>query len=140
MKLITRHTAYAVGAILFAAKSKEDIISVEKFFKGTNIPRAFLRKILQILSKKKIFKSFKGKEGGFCLEVDPKKILLIDIANIFQGRLKISECFFRKKLCSNQSTCALKMKIDHIEKIVIRELETVTIGSFLKDKKKGRKK
>ncbi len=140
MKLITRHTAYAVGAILFAAKSKQDIISVEEFYKGTRIPKAFLRKILQILSKRNIFSSFKGKQGGFRLRKNSNQISLIDIADIFQEGLKINECFFKKKLCDSEKNCALKKKIDDIERMVVKELESITIASLLNYNKRRRLK
>ena len=54
-----------------------------------------MRKILQILNKKKMLKSHKGKGGGFELSVNPDKIFLLDLVWIFQGPLKINE-FIKK--------------------------------------------
>ncbi len=130
MKLLTRDTDYAVRALSFIA-SRDGIVTASRLVKITGIPRPFLRKILQILSKKGFVKSYKGIGGGFKLSRPAKKMSLVDIIEIFQGPLKLNECFFKKRICPNRRTCPLKQKVDRIEKYVISELEAITIGSLL---------
>ncbi len=131
MKLITRDTDYALRAICFIAKAKNRKISVSDLVKALNMPRPFLRKILQTLSNKGILCSCKGLGGGFILSKPIDKIFLMDLVLIFQGPLKLNECFFKKKKCPNETTCPLKKKISNIEKYVIRELNSITIASLL---------
>ena len=121
MKLITRNTDYALRALCFIAKNKERIISVAELVKELKIPQPFLRKVLQVLNRKKILKSHKGKGGGFMLAFPVQKIFLVDLIEIFQGSLRLNECFFKKMACPNRKTCALKKKIDSIERYVIKE-------------------
>jgi len=132
MKLITRDTDYAVRAVCFIAKCKKKIISVSELVKELKIPRPFLRKILQVLNKKGILKSHKGQGGGFQLNVAANKIFLVDLIVIFQGPLKLNECFFKKLRCPNINSCSLRKKIEGIENYVVRELKTITINSLLK--------
>ena len=132
MKLITRNTDYAVRALCFIAKKKEEIVTVSMLTKKLKIPKAFLRKILQILNKNKILRSLKGQGGGFILAVSPDKIFLVDLIEIFQGALKINECIFKKRICPNVKTCLLKKKLDHIERYVVSELESITIASLIR--------
>lgn len=131
MKLITRDTDYALRALCFIAKHKKEIVSVAELVEQLKIPRPFLRKILQILNKK-ILKSYKGKGGGFSLAVTPNKIFLVDLIEIFQGPLRLNECFLKKMACPNTKTCALRKKINNIERGVIAELESITLASLLK--------
>lgn len=132
MKLLTRNTDYAVRAICYMAKRREDIVAVPEFVKELKIPRPFLRKILQVLTKKGIISSYKGIGGGFRLAVAADKIRLVDLIAIFQGPLKVNECIFKKKICPGVRTCPLKKKIDAIGKHVESELAAITIGALLK--------
>ena len=132
MKLITRNTDYAVRALCFIVKKKQEIITVSMLTKKLKIPKPFLRKILQILNKNKILKSLKGQGGGFILAVSPDKIFLVDLIEIFQGALKINECIFKKRICPNVKICVLKKKIDRIERYVVSELESITIASLIR--------
>ncbi len=131
MKLITRDTDYALRALCFIAKRKDKIVSAAQLVKELKIPRPFLRKILQILNKKNILKSYKGQGGGFSLAVTPNKILLVDLIEVFQGPLRLNECFFKKMACPNTKTCALRKKINTIERYVIKELKSITLASLL---------
>lgn len=132
MKLLTRDTDYAVRALCFIAKAKQEIVSVAQLVRCLKIPRPFLRKILQVLNQKKLLISYKGQGGGFRLAVAPNRIFLIDLMEIFQGKLKLNECLFKKKVCPSVKTCVLKKKIDAIERHTISELKTITVASLLK--------
>ena len=131
MKLITRDTDYAIRAICCIAKKNKKIVSVSELVSCLKIPRPFLRKILQFLNKKRILKSIKGKGGGFNLNVSPDKIYLLNLIEIFQGRIKLNECTFKKMVCPNIKTCKLKKRIDKIQKYVIGELKTIKISDLL---------
>ncbi|MFC1666513.1 RrF2 family transcriptional regulator [Candidatus Omnitrophota bacterium] len=131
MKLITRDTDYAVRALCYIAKSEERRISVTDLVKELKIPRAFLRKILQILNKKELLISHKGQGGGFTLGKKAKGIFLVDLIRIFQGRLKLNECFLKKSICPNIKVCPLKREIDNVEQYVTKRLKSITIASLL---------
>lgn len=124
MKLITGDTDYAVNALYLMAEDKDRIYTVPELVEKLSVPRAFLRKILQILNKKGLVKSFKGRGGGFRLDLSPDKIFLLDIMEIFQGWFKLNECLLNKKVCPNKNDCRLKIKIDVIERHVYSELKS----------------
>jgi Rrf2 family protein len=132
MKLITRDTDYAIRALCYIAKNINEIISVRELVTKLKIPRPFLRKILQILNKKKLLKSSKGLGGGFVLSVPADKIFLLDLIKVFQGQFKLSECLFKKEVCPHTKICALRRKIDKIEKYVLKELKSVSIAYLLR--------
>ncbi|MDD2688732.1 MAG: Rrf2 family transcriptional regulator [Candidatus Omnitrophica bacterium] len=131
MKLITRDTDYAVRALTYIANHKDKTISVSELVEALRIPRPFLRKILQILNKKRILKSLKGQGGGFNLAITPDKIFIADLMEIFQGPLKINECIFKKRICPGRNLCILKMKIDTIEDYVIKQLRSISLEVLL---------
>jgi len=132
MKLITRDTDYALRALSYVARKKKDIFTVTGLVKELNIPRAFLRKILQKLNKAGILRSHRGAGGGFLLAKKASKIYLVDLIEIFQGPLNINECFFKKIPCPNRGVCILRKRIKNIEKRVLKELKAITVSSLLK--------
>jgi len=131
MKLITRDTDYALRAICFIAKSKNQRVSASEIEKKLKIPKPFLRKILQVLNKKNILISHKGIGGGFVLADSARKTTLTDLIKIFQGPVHLNECLLRKRKCPNTETCPLRKKVNDIEKYVVKELSSITLASLI---------
>ncbi len=132
MKLITRDTDYAIRAVCFIAEEGKDIVSVGEMSRKLHIPRPFLRKILQVLNKNRLLRSYRGIGGGFSMAGRPESIYIVDIIRAFQGPLSLNECFLNKRICPNRKSCALKDRIDGIEKSVVSEMKKITIGDLIK--------
>jgi len=113
------------------ACEKGRVVPVPELVKELKIPRPFLRKILQGLGKRGIVRSYKGIGGGFRLAKHPEDIAVMDLVEVFQGPIKVNECMFKKELCPDRAKCALKQKIDKIEKYVISELGSITIDDLV---------
>ena len=127
IKLLTRNTDYAVRAVSYIYRHGDRVVSVSELVKELDVHRPFLRKILQILNKEGIVRSYKGIGGGFKLSRPADQIFLVELIRIFQGPLKLNECMFKKKICPNRGICPLKRKIDAIEEGVISELKSISI-------------
>lgn len=140
MKLITRHTDYAIRALSYMSCSPSRIVSAVELVEKLKIPRPFLRKILQALNKRGIVKSFKGKYGGFLLATEAKKIYILDLIEIFQQGFRLNECIFKKDICPDIKRCQLRRKISSIEKKVFTELKRITIASIVKGERNGKAK
>ena len=132
MKLLTRDTDYAIRTLGCIAVAEENTVTVTDIAKKLNMPRSFLRKILQMLSNKKLLKSFKGAGGGFSLAVKPDEITIFSVIEIFQGPFQLMEHVFRGKVCPEIKTCPLKKKMDKIEEELITKLKFITITDLLK--------
>jgi len=130
MKLIARNTDYALRAICYIAK-QDKIVTVTELVRVLGVPRPFMRKILQLLNKKKILESYKGQAGGFKLRLLPKEIYIIQIIRIFQGQVGLNECFLKKDICPNKGKCILRKKIRTIENSVLRQLKEINIASLI---------
>ncbi|MFH1459013.1 MAG: Rrf2 family transcriptional regulator [Candidatus Omnitrophota bacterium] len=133
MKMITRDTDYAIRALGCIAQTKERIVTVSHLQKELAMPRSFLRKILQLLTKKGLLRSAKGKGGGFSLDKNADKITIFDVIEIFQGPLKLNKHVFKGKICPAIEACIFKKKLDIIEGNLINEFKAITIKSLLKN-------
>ena len=137
MKLITRDTDYALRAVCFIAGNKQRITTAKELVKALRIPRPFLRKVLQVLNKKRILKSYRGLGGGFALAGPAQNILLTDLMRAFQGPFQLNECAFKKRICPQRKGCGLKKRIDKIEKYVARQLALISIADLIRANQKG---
>jgi Rrf2 family protein len=131
MKLITRDTDYAVRALVCIAGSDAKVITVDELAEKLKVPKPFLRKILQVLNKKGILKSFKGKGGGFALAKPKEEILLVDLMEIFQGPFHLNEHLLSKRECPYMNTCELKNRIDMVEERVHDELKKINLSQLV---------
>jgi len=138
MKLITRDTDYALRALIYIAGHHNRITPASELVNRLKIPRPFLRKLLQRLNKKGVVKSYKGQGGGFTLAADARHILLTDLIEIFQGRLQLNECLFKKRRCPDVARCPLHKAIEEIEKDLLLKLSFINLASLsLKFKRAG---
>jgi len=132
MKLVTKNIHYAIKSLLYFAKDYTRVVSVNELVKRLNMRRAFLRRILQVLSKHGILRSLKGYNGGFMLNIKPDKIHIIDIVNIFRDKTDIIGCLLEKDICPQPDRCLLMRKMKGIESQLNRILKQLTIAKLLK--------
>jgi Rrf2 family protein len=104
---VTREADYAVRCILLLSKEPDRIISANEISKSMSIPRSFVAKILQRLSRKGIVKSTQGVSGGFRLAKKPARINLLEVIEAIQGPSAMSVCAIDKRICSLSRTCAV---------------------------------
>jgi Rrf2 family transcriptional regulator, cysteine metabolism repressor len=136
MKLLTKNSDYAVRALLELAKNKNDFISSRDIANKQKIPYHFLRKVLRELIRNNFVISKEGGSGGFKIAEDPAKIRIGKVIEALQGQIQLSECMFRKKICQNRSTCALRGEIMAIEKLLHDRFHGITIKRLLETKRK----
>jgi len=131
MKLITRDTDYAIRALVCIAASGERIVTVEELASKLSMPRPFLRKVLQVLNKSGILKSYKGKGGGFALGKPAEKVRIVDIMKIFQGPFSLNDHLLKKRKCPYMDVCRLKRKLDAIEEKLYAGLARISIDQLI---------
>ena len=132
MNLLSRHTDYAVRALLYMAKRVGERVSSMDIHRDLKLPRPFMRKTLQVLQKEGYLVSVKGHKGGFMLAMPPQKIRLIGLMRIFQGDISLSDCLFRKKLCRCVAVCPLRREIKSMEAVLVDRLSGVSLADLMR--------
>ncbi len=133
MQLLTKHTDYALRALIMLADHQDTYLSARRIADEQEIPYQFLRGLLQGLAREGLILSREGAHGGVKLNRDPESISVREVIELFQGRVELSECMFRKQLCANRSRCVLRHQIMRIEGMVSREFDRITIALLLDD-------
>ncbi|MFA5150242.1 MAG: Rrf2 family transcriptional regulator [Candidatus Omnitrophota bacterium] len=132
MKLVTKNIHYAIKSLLYFAQRPAKVITVSELVKKLKMRRAFLRRILQALSKHKVLDSLRGSGGGFILNLSPEKIRIIDIVTIFRNEADVIGCLLEKGICPQPDKCLLMRKLTNIEFQLNNTLSQLTIAKLLK--------
>jgi Rrf2 family cysteine metabolism transcriptional repressor len=134
MKLITKETDYAIRAVMRLAATGSYYLSSRDIAEKEEIPLHFLRRILQTLIKAGLVESKEGVSGGVRLKARPERIHLSDVMHVFQGDIQLSECVFRKRICSNRDKCVIRRRIRTVEDMVAEQFGNITIADLLQDR------
>ena len=115
---ITRETDYAIRCVLYLSGKEESIIMADEISRAMSIPKSFLAKILQKLTKAGIVKSFRGVKGGFRLAKKPQQISLLDIIEAIEGPTAMNRCALDASFCNFSGTCTVHPVWVELRKIV----------------------
>lgn len=105
---LTRAGEYAIRCVLYLSMQEKGVIaSRNEIADAMDIPRDFLTKIAQQLSRSEILEIIQGPKGGFRLQVPPEKLNLLDVIETMMGEIFFNECALRPETCSESCICAV---------------------------------
>jgi Rrf2 family protein len=104
---ITRETDYAIRCVIYLAGKRGAVTMVDEISREKSIPKSFLAKILQKLSKSGIVRSYRGVRGGFELARVPGEISLLDVIEAVQGPVAMNACALDESVCSLSGSCSV---------------------------------
>lgn len=106
MLRITRHTDYAVRALIYLAGREEgEVAFISDISANQDLPKSYLSKILQDLRRAGIVNSKRGASGGFTLAGSASLITLRDIIEAIEGPINLNICLARKGNCNRDEIC-----------------------------------
>jgi Rrf2 family protein len=123
---IRRETDYAIRCVYYLAGKQHEVTMTDEIAREMSIPRSFLAKILQKLSRGGIVRSYQGIKGGFQLSREPEEISLFDIVATMEGPVAMNICTVNKKRCSLSSSCKVHPFWITVRKEVEKALKKVT--------------
>lgn len=129
--IFSRKCDYGLRALIYLAEQREkSLVTLTDIADTLHIPRAFLSKILQQLTRSEIVRSVKGPSGGFTLRVDPKELTLERVVTEIEGPIKVFDCFADGDCCF-QGSCQILGVFDSIAADIRRSLSRVTLAQLL---------
>src|SRR5579862_3665625 len=134
MKLSLRGE-YALRALLvLGLHYDQPVVRIQAISEHQNIPKRFLEQILNDLKSAGVVQSRRGVAGGYRLAKPPEEITLAAIVRHVEGALApvscVSERFYEKCSCPDESRCAIRSVMKEIREAVVRVAERVTIAEM----------
>jgi Rrf2 family protein len=134
MKLTVRGE-YALRALLvLGLKYNESVVRIQAISDHQNIPKRFLEQILNDLKSAGVVQSKRGVAGGYRLSRRPEEITLATAVRHIEGALApvscVSERFYEKCSCPDESRCAIRSVMKEVREAVVRIMERVTVADL----------
>ena len=105
MLTISREADYSVRVMVHMASSPGARFQAKGLAKEECIPESFLFKILQMLIKHRVVRSFRGVAGGYQLAVDPAKLSLYRLVEMVEGPIGLNACVMSGISCDLVAQC-----------------------------------
>lgn len=103
---LTKAGEYAIRCVLYLSmQEKGAVASRNEIADAMDIPRVFLTKIAQQLSRSDILEIIQGPKGGFRLHASSEELNLLDVIETMMGEIFFNECALRPRSCSNSGNC-----------------------------------
>ena len=133
--MLSNSSKYALKAVLFLAlhANENNKMMVKDISERINVPKAYLAKLLQELSKRKILSSSKGPKGGFYINEANKNQPIMKIIDIIDGKKRIESCVLSLEDCNEHKPCPLHALINPSRSKMIALLESKTINDLATD-------
>lgn len=132
--MISQTTEYALRAVVFLAENRDGGQTTEQIAKATQIPAAYLSKVLQQLSRVSIVQSQRGLRGGFTLKASPSKLSVLDVVNAVDPIQRIRECPLGLPAHALK-LCKLHRQLDEANALVEKAFGSCTIADLLTNPK-----
>jgi len=136
--IFSKRCELALQAVLFlSTKDKNEAYNAGQIAEILKIPREFVSKVLQQLTKVGIISSKKGNSGGFFLAKNPQDIRLIHIVDAIDGLELFNRCVLGFPNCSNENPCPVhnewgKLRYEALGMLTIHSLAEVRDATIKK--------
>ena len=105
---INKETDYALSAINYLSKKRDEYISITSISDDLHISKRYLAKILSSIRNSGVLESKEGKNGGYKLIKEMKDINLYDFLKIFEEDLDFVKCGKTGHNCACLKHCEQK--------------------------------
>lgn len=131
--MISTKGRYALHVMIDLALHEGDgPVSLKDIAERQNISMKYLEAIVAVLNKAELVKSFRGKDGGYCLSKKPEEYTIQEILVLTEGTLAPVTCI--EGGCPNSDGCITLPLWKNLDAVIGEYLESIT----LKDLTEGR--
>lgn len=137
MLQLTRDGEYAVRAVLYLASQPEGKVSlVNEISEAQDVPRSYLSKIMQHLTKAGLVRSRRGAKGGFILARPANEITLRETIEAIEGPIHLNVCLIKKGECPRDEVCPVHPIWKEAQRKLFEVLDSKTMADLVRDAEK----
>lgn len=134
MLQLTRDGEYAVRAVVFLAAQPEGKVSlINEISEVQEVPKSYLSKIMQHLTRAGLVKSRRGAKGGFTLARPAGSITLREAIEAVEGPIFLNVCLIKKGECHRDDLCPVHPVWKEAQKKLMEVLDGKTLADLVKD-------
>ena len=132
LKLSTKGR-YGVKAMLdLAVHYGTEPISIKSISERQGISEYYLEQLFAPLRRAGLIKSVRGAQGGYILNRKPIEITVLEIMDVLEGPVEISDCLDNDE-CNKFESCATRVLWKKIQMSINSVMGNVTLQEMLND-------
>lgn len=128
--MFSQTVEYALRAMVHIAEHPGSPETTQQIAAHTQVPPAYLAKVLRQLAAANLLQGQRGLGGGFTLHRDPQTISLLEIVNAVEPICRIVSCPLQREEHEN-TLCPFHQKMDGILAQIEEELGITNLGKVL---------
>lgn len=139
--MITQKTKYALKALMELADEKAgegNALRIEEIAARSGAPKRFLEHILLDLKRSEMIGSRRGRNGGYELIKDPRRISLAEVLRLIDGPLAPLPCLSRHAYqrcedCKDEEACRVRAVFGGFYSAYLLMIELLTLADLQLD-------
>ncbi len=131
---ITRQADYALRAVLYLARNKDQRTATSLIAEEQSIPPSFLAKIISQLAVAGLLHTARGARGGVTLARQPDKISFLEVVEAIDGPIQLNECSEGLSSCAFDDSCPMRTVWCDAQGDLVKRLRNTTFEHMLPTK------
>ncbi len=129
---ITQAVEYGILGVIYLARQPEGrLVMIDEICENEAVPKSFLAKIFQSLTKAGIVRSRQGAGGGFALTRKPEDISILNVVEAIEGKIALQRCLEDFPDCPKFESCALTNVLAEAQAAVVDVFNRRTIADLI---------
>jgi Rrf2 family protein len=128
--MLSQTVEYALRAAVYLADQAPALRTTDQIAAATHVPKPYLAKVLQGLSRAGVVYSRRGIGGGVALVEDPAKLTLLAVVNAVEPLGRIRKCPLELS-AHGARLCPLHRRLDSALALVEEAFGSVTLAEIL---------
>lgn len=129
-KMFSQTVEYALRAVAFLASQTPEARTTDQIAVATKVPKAYLSKVIQALSRGGVFRSQRGSGGGVVLVKSPAELSVLEVVNAVDPVCRIQTCPLGLA-AHGERLCPLHKRMDNVLAQIEQTFRSTTLAEIL---------
>ncbi len=130
MLRISKLTDYAIMVMVELSGAQGEVLSAQALAERSKLELPTVSKLLKLLTKSKLVRSFRGANGGYCVERAAEEISVAEIIAAIEGPIAMTECSVDPGVCQQEDSCNLRSNWQRISTAVAEAMAQVSLAEM----------
>jgi len=130
MLRISKMTDYAIMVMVELHASRGEVLKAHALAERSGLELPTVSKVLKLLVKMDLVDSYRGANGGYCLERKAKDISVAEIIAAIEGPIAMTECSVEEGLCAQEAICSLRGNWQRISIAIAKAMDGVSLAEM----------
>ena len=130
MLRISKMTDYAIMVMVELHASRGEVISAVALSEQSGLELPTVSKVMKLLVKADLVESYRGANGGYCMERKALDISVAEIIAAIEGPIAMTECSVEDGLCAQEAICCLRGNWQRISVAIAKAMASVSLAEM----------